>query len=53
MAEQTNNYAHRKILQIMEGQDNFQQMDHHRHHQHARQPIHIDFQCKFTDGLGL
>ena len=36
MTEEMNNYAHRKIREIMQGNDHFQQMDHHSHRQHAR-----------------
>ena len=36
MAEETNNYAHRKIHKVMEGRDHVQQMDHYSHRQHAR-----------------
>ena len=36
MADETNNYARRKITEIMAGRDHVQQMDHYSHHQHAR-----------------
>ena len=36
MAEETNNYAQKKIREIMQGRDHFQQIDHHSHRQHAR-----------------
>ena len=36
MAEETNNYAQKKICEIMQGRDHFQQIDHHSHRQHAR-----------------
>ena len=36
IAEETNNYAHQKLREIMQGCDHFQQMDHHSHCQHAR-----------------
>ena len=36
MAEETNNYARKKIREIMQGRDHFQQIDHHSHRQHAR-----------------
>lgn len=36
MAEETNNYARRKIREIMAGRDHAQQMDHYSHRQHAR-----------------
>ena len=36
MAEETNNYACRKIHEVMAGRDHVQQMDHYSHCQHAR-----------------
>ena len=36
MADETNNYAHRKIREFMAGRDHVQQMDHYSHRQHAR-----------------
>ena len=36
MAEETNNYAHRKICELMAGRDHVQQMDHYSHRQYAR-----------------
>ena len=36
MAEETNNYARRKIRELMAGRDHVQQMDHYSHRQHAR-----------------
>ena len=36
MAEETNNYARKKIPEIMEGRDHFEQIDHHSHRQHTR-----------------
>ena len=36
MAEETNNYARRKIRQLMAGRDHIEQMDHYSHRQHAR-----------------
>ena len=35
MAEETNNYAWKKIREIMQGRGHFQQIDHHSHRQHA------------------
>ena len=36
MVEETNNYACKKIHEILQGRDHFQQIDHHSYHQHAR-----------------
>ena len=36
MADETNNYARRKIRELMAGRDHAQQMDHYSHRQHAR-----------------
>ena len=35
MAKETNNYARKKIREIMQSRDHFQQIDHHSHRQHA------------------
>ena len=35
MAQQTNAYAHDKIMQVLQGRDQFGQMDHYTHRQHA------------------
>ena len=35
MVEETNNYAQKKVREIMQGRDHFQQIDHHSHRQHA------------------
>ena len=35
MAEETNNYARKKIREIMQGRDHFQQIGHHSHRQHT------------------
>ena len=35
MAEETNKYARKKMHEIMQGRDHFQQIDHHSHRQHA------------------
>ena len=36
MAQQTNAYAHDKIRGVLQGRDQFEQMDHYSHRQHAR-----------------
>ena len=36
MAQQTNTYAHDKIRDVLQGRDQFEQMDHYSHRQHAR-----------------
>ena len=35
MAQQTNVYAQDKISQVLQGRDQFEQMDHYTHRQHA------------------
>ena len=35
MAVETNNYTRKKICEIMQGRDHFEQIDHHSHRQHA------------------
>ena len=36
MADKTNNYACKKIHEILQERDHFQQIDHHSYRQHAR-----------------
>ena len=36
MAKERNNYARKKIHEIMQGRDHFQQIDHHSHRQYTR-----------------
>ena len=36
MAQETNAYAHDKIRQVLQRRDQFEQMDHYSHRQHAQ-----------------
>ena len=36
IAQQTNAYAHDKIRDVLQGRDQFEQMDHYSHRHHAR-----------------
>ena len=41
--EETNNYTGKKICEILQGRDHFQQIDHHSYRQHARLGTWRDF----------